>query len=65
MSNQLPSSNAQMDFNEWSMYGYEQPQIYNQKCECGTERTYPKDDTTYMHSDYCPKYKAKPTQEPT
>lgn len=27
------------------------------KCECGVNKTYPKEDTTYMHSDWCPLYK--------
>lgn len=27
------------------------------KCQCGINKTYPKEDTTYMHSDWCQLYR--------
>lgn len=31
------------------------------KCYCGINKTYPKEDTTYMHSDWCPLYRKATT----
>lgn len=32
-------------------------QLFQPKCECGTQITMGKDDNPSMHSDYCPIYK--------
>ena len=54
------TSNTQENFDDWLMFGTEPVQTSKYVCQCGTEKTYPNDDTTYMHSSWCAKYVEKP-----